>query len=206
MKTTLLALALTTVGTAALADNTVTLSYGGFEKNDATTSGLVYDFEGDAYGFGYEGYVFDGDVENVDAKLAGAKINWTGVDAYGFGVGPAVSYNYGSIAGINADDWAAGVAVKGAFGRHEIEADALVSLDDKEIWAVTLSGETPVGRQTTILSDYTFAKNNSEDQQLLALGARYDVTPTAYVEGQALVERSFSDTGAGLRAGVGFRF
>lgn len=206
MKTTLLALALATTGTAALADNTVTLSYGGFEKADVTTSGLVYDFEGNAGGFGYEGYVFDGDVENVDAKLAGAKINWTGVNFQGFGVGPAVAYNYGSIAGTSADDWAAGIAARGAFGRHEIEADALVSLDDKEIWAVSLSGQTPVGRQTTILSDYTFAKDNSEDSHLLALGARYDVTPTAYVEGQALVERSFSETGTGLRAGVGFRF
>lgn len=207
MKTTpILAAVLALSGTAAMADNTATLSYGTFEKNDVTTNGLVYDFKGDFAGFGYEGYVFDGDTDGFDTKVAGAKLDWTGVQFQGFGVGPALAYNYLSVGGADIDGFSGGVAAKGAFGRTQVTADALVSFDDKEYWAFVAQGEMPVATKTTLLADYAYIKADSDDSQILGLGARYDVTPTTYVEGKSLVERSFSETGAGARLGVGFRF
>lgn len=209
MKTSVLALAVAlsgAAGTAAMAENTATLSYGTFEKNDATTQGLVYEFEGTIAGFGYDGYVFDGDTEGTDTKVAGAKLDWTGVNLYGFGVGPAVAYNYLSVGEESLDGWSGGVAAKGAFGRANVTTNALVSFDDKEYWAVTVDGEMPLTQKTTMLADYAFIKADSEDSQMLALGARYDISATTYVEGQALVERSLDETGAGARIGVGFRF
>ena len=209
MKTPLfasLATAAALMGSAALADNTVTLSYSAFERDDINTSGLVYDFEGDVRGFHYDGYVFDGDSEDIDAKQAGAKIGWTGVNAFGFGVGPAVAYNYVSLGDTSADGWAGGVQARGALGRTEVIADALMSFDDSDVWGVSVDANTALNARTTMLTDYSYVKDNGEDAQALALGARYDITPMSYVEAQGVIDRVDGETGKGLRAGLGFRF
>jgi hypothetical protein len=208
MKKLLLATAITLSAGAAFAqENNVVLSFDTFEKNGVTTEGLQYDFEGSLGDFAYEGYAFDGDVNNVDAKAAGLKANWTGLNLGQIAVGPALSYDRASIAGISGDDAAAGVAMKTSFGSVDVKGDALFSLDTSNAWVGTIDGRMPIGEKLTALAEYSYVDVGDQfESHQLELGARYDVTPNAFVQATIDAERSAGDTGTGASLGLGLKF
>lgn len=208
MKKLLLATALTLSAGAAFAqDPTVVLSFSTFEKDGVRTEGLAYDSEGSIGNFGYEVYAFDGDANGVDAKAAGLKANWTGLNLGQVAVGPALGYDRVSIGGVSADDTKFGAAMKTSFGSVDVKGDALFSLDGNDAWIASLDGRMPVGDKLTALASYTYADPGTKfESHQLELGARYEVTTNAFIEATVDAERSAGTTGTGASLGVGLKF
>jgi hypothetical protein len=69
----------------------------------------------------------------------------------------------------------------------------------------TCSPQYALGNQVTLLGDYDYADYGNKSYEL-GLGARYDMNNSMFIEGGAIIERSFNDTGTGAQLGVGLEF
>lgn len=206
MKTTLLAAALALSSTAAMADNTISLQYGTFDKEGSTLSGAVLTQKGSSGRLFTDSTFSVGEQEGFDVTTQHIRAHWSGLGYDTLNVGPAVAYQRESIEGFSFDTWSLGLGATATTGVHEARAYVMAPVEDTEYWSFDASLDTQLGARTTLLQTYSFQKSIFSDQHTYTVGARHDLTPKVYVEGNALIERSFDTTGTGVSGGVGFRF
>lgn len=206
MKTTLLAAALTLVGGAALAENTATLQFGSFAKQGDDTTIASLTTKGSANRFFYETDLAYNEINDFEIHASQSRLHWSGLGYDALNIGPAVQHNAVSIEGIGDDFWSAGVGVTASHANQEVRAYLMAPVEDTDYWTFDASWDTRLSARTTLLQTYSYSKSVFSDQHAYSVGARYDVTPRVFVQGTAVLERSFDDTGTGVLGGVGFRF
>lgn len=190
----------------AFAQSEISINHGSFEKGDLDfdqTRVEAKGYHGDVFykATGEFAEIFDRDVQDYTVRAA-----WAPLGNDTFRVGPALGYQNFNTDDISVDAWSAGVGASLRTGAHDVRATLLADTDETDYLDFNLDWDTRLSPKFTLLQTYSHSDGVFFDTQTYSVGARYDMTDRAFVQGRVLTEDSVGSSGRAIDAGLGFKF